>query len=211
MRSDSLGQLLLQIVLALNAVRVDGPLILDAKALAIAWHSADPDAGRGAGQLAKGYKLHMIVDRGGNLRAFEVCALNVSEQTVARSLIAQLDRQRRCMLADANYDSNRLDDLAGAKGIQLLAARRYKNAKGIGHHRHSPHRLAAIKEMQEDPRRLAERRRIEGCFGTLGNVIGGLNGLPNWVRRQHRVKRWVLTKLIIDATHRKRREAMLAA
>lgn len=214
LRSQSVSDLLLRVLVVLNAACSEGPLILDAKALPIAWHSADPDAGvgRGVGQLAKGYKLHVIVDRAGNLRAFAVLALNVSEPDAAALLIAQLDeRGHRCVLADAGYDSNRLYDLAGARGIQLLAERRYKKAKGIGHHRHSPHRLEALRLMEREPRRLAERRRIEGCFGTLGNVIAGLNGLPNWVRRAHRVHRWVLTKLIIDAAHRRRRQALHAA
>lgn len=214
LRTDSILELLLRLVLAIQLTSPDGLLLLDAKPLPIAWHSTDPDAGvgRGAGGLAKGYKLHTILDFDGNVQAFAVFPLNVSEQAAAELLITQLHGvEGRTMLADANYDSNRLYDLAGERGVQLLAQRRYQNAKGIGHHRHSPHRLEALRRMAEDETLLDPRRRIEGYFGTLGNVIGGLNGLPNRMRRLQRVERWVIAKLIIDAAHRRRRSKRHAA
>ncbi|HHN77792.1 MAG TPA: IS4/IS5 family transposase [Phycisphaerales bacterium] len=214
LRTESVRDLLLRWLLAINLVRDDGPLILDAKALAVAWHSTDPDAGigRGVGQLSKGYKLHAIVDRDGNLRAFAVLPLNVSEQAAAEHLIDQLPQEHgRVLLADGNYDSNRLYDRAADKGIQLIAERRYKRAKGLGHRRHSPYRLEALRRMEAAPDLLAERRLIEGCFGTLGNVVGGLSSLPNWVRRRGRVERWVIGKLLIDAAHRRKRKLPIAA
>jgi hypothetical protein len=214
LRSVSVRAVLEQMLVALNAACVDGPLILDAKALPIAWHSADPDAGvgRGAGQLSKGYKLHVIVDLAGNLRACVVRSLKMSEHRAVALLLDQLDPgESRCVLADGGYDSNRLYDLVGARGMRLLAARRYRHARGIGHVRHSPHRLEALRRMELDPSCLHPRRRVEGCFGTMGNVCAGLNGLPNWVRREHRVERWVLTKLIIDAAHRRQRTARRSA
>jgi len=214
LRTESVCDLLLHWLLAANLVCDDGPLILDAKALAVAWHSADPDAGigRGAGQLSKGYKLHAIVDRDGNLRAFVVFALNVSEQAAAEYLIDQLPQEHgRVLLADGNYDSNRLYDCAAEKGIQLIAERRYKQARGLGHHRHSPHRLEALRRMEADSDLLAERRLIEGCFGTLGNVVAGLSSLPNWARHWDRVERWVIGKLLIDAAHRRIRKHANAA
>ena len=214
LRTESVCNLLVRWLRAANLQCDDGPLILDAKALAIAWHSADPDAGvgRGVGQLSKGYKLHAIVDRDGNFRAFVVLPLNISEQAAAEQLIDQLSQEDgRVLLADGNYDSNRLYDYAAGKGIQLLAARRYKNAKGLGHCRHSPHRLEALRQMEADADLLAERRLIEGCFGTLGNIIGGLCSLPNSVRHEDRVERWVMAKLIIDAAHRRKRTRRNAA
>ena len=101
--------------------------------------------------------------------------------------------------------------MAGQRGVQLIAARRYKKAKGLGHHRHSPHRLVALDMQQRDPKILEPRRRIEGHFGTMGNVIGGLAPLPNAVRGLPRVKRWVTAKLLIDALHRLRRTRLQAA
>lgn len=214
LRSESVVDQMLHWLLAMNLACDDGPLILDAKALAIAWHSADADAGvgRGVGQLSKGYKLHAIVDRSGNLRAFAVFPLNISEQAAAELLIEQLPQMNgRVLLADGGYDSNRLYDCAAGKGIQLLAERRYKQARGIGHCRHSPHRLEALRQMDADADLLSDRRLIEGCFGTLGNTVGGMSGLPNWVRRLDRVERWVITKLIIDAAHRRKRKCTNAA
>lgn len=214
LRTDSVLDLMLRVLQELNRVSVkDGVLILDAKALPLAWHTADPDAGvgRGAGALAKGYKLHMIVDGAGNLEAFAVLPLNVGEQAGARLLIHQLAvLGNRWMLGDSNYDCNHLYDAAGDIGVQLLAPQRCRNAKGLGHCYHSPHRLRALRLMKNLPLHRGVRRTIEGCFGTLGNVIGGLNGLPNWVRRLHRVERWVTVKLIIDAAHRRLRRSDVA-
>jgi IS5 family transposase len=212
LRSASVLDLLLRVIASLNPLdecNDKNELILDAKALAVAHHSADPDArfGRGVGALAKGYKLHLIADSSGKIVAFAVRPLNVSEQHVAGHLLQSLpgDSPRR-LLADGNYDCNRLYDLATEKNLQLIAARRYKNARGIGHRKHSPHRLEALRLMQADPTILAPRRRIEGTFGTLGNVIGGLTPLPNHVRRLPRVERWLIAKLIIYSLHRKRRK-----
>ena len=36
-------------------------------------------------------------------------------------------------------------------------------------------------------------------FGNLTNFGGGLSPLPAWVRRLHRVERWVRAKLIVSA------------
>jgi len=202
----------------IGALRLTGQgertLIIDGRPLAIARHSADPDAafGRAAGGLGKGYKLHAIVDLLGNCRCFRVEPLNVSEQAAAATLIAQLeDEPADTLLADANYDSNTLYELAGHRGVQMIAARRYKKAKSVGHRRHSEHRLHALTILANDPTAMNRRRFIESCFGTQGNVIGGLGPLPNHVRRLRRVRLWVAAKLAIDAAHRQRRAAQKAA
>lgn len=196
----------------IQALRITGKgdrlLIIDGRSLTIAKHSADPDAsfGRAAGGLGNGYKLHAIVDSIGNCRAFRVKPLNISEQVVARELLGSLPaHQADILLADACYDSNRLYQLAGDRGVQMLAQRRHAKAKSVGHRRHSRHRLRALDIMQADPDVMAPRRFIESCFGTQGNVIGGLGPLPNHVRRLWRVRLWVAAKLAIDAAHRRRR------
>ena len=189
-------------------------LIIDGRALTIARHSSDPDAsfGRGTGGLGNGYKLHAIVDLCGNCRCFRVEPLKISEQAAAKHLITTLQpKQAGVLLADANYDSNELYELAGARGVQMLAQRRYANAKSIGHRRHSAHRLCALKLMRAQPEITQRRRFIESCFGTQGNVIGGLGPLPNHVRRLPRVRLWVALKLAIDAAHRRRRAREPAA
>lgn len=212
LRAPSLTALIGAVIPRLH---VRGPgrrtLLLDGRPLPIARHSADKDAGSGrvAGGLGRGYKLHQIADLLGNCRGFRVESLRVSEQAAACELLGSLRRGEAArLLADANYDSNKLYDLAGSKGVQMLAARRYRHAAGIGHRRHSPHRLRALEMMRSDPDVLACRRRIEGVFGTQGNVVGGLGALPNHVRGLRRVRLWVASKLAIDAAHRYRRSKL---
>jgi hypothetical protein len=198
---------------ALAEAGIDLPatLILDAKPLPLSGHSMDKDAGFGrAGSIfTRGYKLHAIADLSGNIRAFRVESLKVGEQAAAHALLALLPAQAQGtrLLADANYDSSALYDAAGARGLQLVAARRYRHAKGLGHVYQSPFRLRALELQREDPRVLDERRRIEGFFGTMGNVVGGLAPLPNAVRGRRRVELWVAAKLAIDAAHRSIRAA----
>ena len=189
-------------------------LMIDGRKLCIALHSADADATKICRKrvVYKGYALHAIVDASGNCRAWRVETLNVSEQAAAKILIAELEPgSADKLLADANYDSNELYELAGRRDIQMFAARRYKNAKGVGHHWHSEHRLYALKVMKRDRKALCGRRFIESCFGTQGNVVGGLGPLPNHVRGLERVRRWVALKLAIDAAHRHLREKRRAA
>jgi hypothetical protein len=204
---------------ALEALRVPvherpDQRLMDAKPLQISGNSVDPDArcGRACGMMAKGYKLHSIADLAGNQRVYEVTPLNVHEARVARVLLERLPMTPGgTLLADGNYDWNDLYDLAAARGVQFIAAPRRKLALALGHHRHSPHRLRAIRLRKRRPGVLDQRRRIEGHFGTMGNVIGGLAPLPNHVRGLTRVRRWVTAKLIVDALHRLRRYRSKAA
>jgi hypothetical protein len=182
-------------------------LSIDGRPLATARHSADRDAahGRAAGGLGKGYKLHQIVDSVGNCRAFEVLPLNVNEQKAAFVLIGRLEPgEGDTLLGDNAYDANTLYECAGLKGIQLLAPRR-ASAAALGHHAHSAWRLKCIGLLAARPELLDGRRWIESCFGTQGNVVGGLGPLPNFVRGLLRVRLWVAAKLAIDAAHRQRR------
>ncbi len=197
----------------LASMRVRGKgertLIIDGRALQIARHSADTDAafGRAAGGMGKGYKLHAIVDLLGNCRGFRVEPLNISEQAVACDLIKEIGvDDADVLLADGNYDANVLYELAGERGVQLFAARRYRHARSLGHRQHSEHRRRALKLMEADPSLLDQRRVIESCFGIQGNTIGGLGPLPNHIRRLARVRRWVTLKLAIDAAHRCQRQ-----
>ena len=216
LRAVSLCSLVVSLFAALRVRCEDGSctLIIDGKPMTVSGNSVDRDVGfgRACGVMGKGYKLHAITDLAGNMWVFEVAPLRVSEQAMARTLIERLgDRPGTTLLADANYDANVLYDMAGQRGVQLIAKRRYKKAKGLGHHRHSPHRLAALDMQQRDPKILEPRRLIEGHFGTMGNVIGGLAPLPNAVRGLPRVTRWVTGKLLIDALHRLRRSRLQAA
>lgn len=177
--------------------------MLDGKPLTVAKHSSDREAtaGRGAGFKARGYKIHAIYAGSSLPIAWSISGLHYSEQRAARALIARLDDQGY-LLADAGYDSNYLYQLAAQHEHILLTPRRYPKAKGVGHHRHSPHRLEAIDRLQFAPSPFANdlldhRRQIETRFANQTNFGGALTHLPPWVRRPHRVALWIAGKFII--------------
>ena len=199
---DRLGQRLNGHAAATLIKRIDG------KPLTVANHSSDPDAsfGRGAGGMANGFKLHAIHAGRPMPEAFEIQPLNVSEQAVAKRLIGQLTGEGY-LLGDANYDDSDLFDRAADAGHQLIAPRR-KPHTGLGHCRQSMHRLRCIDRLEPGVNRpctfgralLRQRRQIESDFGNAVSFGGGLStGLPAFVRRLSRVRRWGHAKLLINA------------
>ena len=70
---------------------------LDGKSLTVAAHSTDRDAawGRGAGQRARGYKLHAIWSDSPMPDQWCVTPLNVVEKRMAKRLIPRLAKQER--------------------------------------------------------------------------------------------------------------------
>ena len=100
---------------------------LDGKPLPVSRHSVDPQAtsGRGAGGLAKGYKLHAIYGKSNRPLAMRVTGLGVDERTVATELIAELPCSGY-VLADGFYDANRLHELAVECGQKLITPRRFR-------------------------------------------------------------------------------------
>lgn len=181
---------------------------IDGKALPIAPHSGDKQAtfGRSTGGKAKGYKLHMVITLSGYVLAWRVAPMNVDEREMARRLLGDLEHEGY-LLADANYDSNKVFDAAGARQIKLVAPRRGSTRRGLGHRRHSEFRLRC-KDLLENTvstfgRRLHRlRAQIERYFGTLSSASGGLTCLPGWVRTWRRVHNWVAAKIIITAARR---------
>ena len=174
--------------------------IIDAKPLPVGGYSKDSDAhwGRACGGGARGYKFFAIWGQSPLPTAWELGPMNVSEKKMAEKLLPQLSG-KGWLLADAQYDSNRLYDLAFAHGYRLLAPRRKKG--GLGHHYQSPHRLYAIEQLEGNQRPDFHRQRIqiERNFGHWTSFGGGLAPLPSWVRRGHRVRLWVQAKLLINA------------
>ena len=180
--------------------------MLDGKPLPVGGYTEDPDAayGRGAGVMAKGYKLHTVWSNGVLPDAWEVTSLGVSEKAVAGPLMSRL-RYGGYLLADLNYDSSPLFDRASESGYQLVVPIKHPNA-GKGNHYQSPHRLRCI-EMMRKGRGLSDfgrtlygmRTDIERKFGNATSFGGGLGPLPAWVRRLHRVRIWVWAKLLINA------------
>lgn len=176
--------------------------VIDAKGLTVSGLSKDADAryGRCAGGMAKGYKLFAIWGEGPLPLAWALASMNQSEKTMARQLIPNLPGEGY-LLGDAEYDSNALYDMAHEAGYQLLARKRQRRSKGLGHQRQSPYRLRCI-ELLKRPfgKRLYRfRRQIERDFGGLTSFSSGLSPLPAWVRRFPRVCNWLQAKLLINA------------
>jgi Transposase DDE domain len=193
---------------------------LDGKPLPVGGASHDPDArnGHGAGKIAKGYKLHAVWGGRPMPEAWSVEPLNVCETKAAEALLPELaGRGGGYLLADGEYDANGVFGAAGAAGYQPVAPRE-DPAAGLGHRRQSPYRLRCIELLRGTVgaggslrdrierafgafgRELhALRGRIERSFGNATSFAGGLGPLPAWVRRRHRVWRWVWAKLLINA------------
>jgi len=172
---------------------------LDGKPLTVGGATKDPDAryGRAAGAMAKGYKLHTVWSTRALPEAWEVTPMNTGESTVARGLIPQL-ASGGYLLADGNYDSNALFDLAWQQGYQLVAPL----PKGQpGHQYQSPLRLRSIALMKSVFGRRLYRLRItiEEAYGNATSFAGGLAPLPAWVRGLARVRTWLWAKLLINA------------
>lgn len=187
-------------------LRQSGPpgliAFIDGKPLPVGGNSKDPDArwGRGAGGLAKGYKLHAVWSKDVLPEAWEVTPLNVPEKTVACRLLAEL-HHGGYLLADGEYDASYLYDRAFQQGYQLVSPCRKAKNPGSGRHYQSPHRLHSIELLQHEfgQQLYQARRDIERDFGNATSFGGGLAPLPAWVRGLHRVRTWVWAKLLINA------------
>lgn len=175
---------------------------VDGKPLTVSRHSIDADArhGRGAGGMDRGYKLHAIYTENNRPIAWEVTPLNQKESKVAARLL-EGQSVSSYLLADGAYDANHLYDRVAEQGGCFLAAKARPNARGIGHHRHSPHRIEALQRLAKPSDFVAdlvnERRRVETRFAHLTNFGGGLTCLPPWVRTLPRVSKWVTAKILI--------------
>jgi len=177
--------------------------VFDGKPLTVGGFSKDPDAKRGhvPRGYAKGYKLHVIVDESsGKIDAFEVTPLNGGEPTATLELLDKVDLKGCTARGDSNYDSNPLYAGVADAGGKLVAPRK-KPYTGLGHHPNHPDRLRAIRHLElgdlvledHETRRIA----VEQALAHLTNLPFGLFSLPNFVRRLHRVKRWVAGKILL--------------
>lgn len=177
--------------------------MIDGKPLVISGCSKDRQAGygRAAGGKAKGYKIHVIVGSDGSIAHWRVAPMNKDERVMAGRMLKQTTIQGY-LLADSNYDSNKLHAACDKTGnLQMVARRRYGPGKGHGHRKQSPGRMRS-KAILENPHNefgktlLAQRDDIERYFGRLTNWGGGLTHLPPWARTHRRVDRWIQAKLI---------------
>jgi hypothetical protein len=183
--------------------------MIDGKPLPIGGCSKDAQAGygRSAGGKAKGYKIHAIIGSDGAVANWRVAPMNKDERVMAGRLLGSTSLEGY-LVADSNYDSNRLHEICDRLGnLQMVVPRRYGPGHGFGHKRQTRGRLRSA-QILEDPfpnfgRRLRlDRNQIERCFGNLSNWGGGLTGLPAWVRTHRRVHRWVQAKLVLTALKR---------
>ena len=201
LRTAAVEQLLLDVEQALLTLSAAGQLVLaiDGKTLPIGRPSKDRDAACCRG--VKGYKLHAVWGDSPLPQAWTVAPLNVSERCVARELLADLPGSGH-LLGDSQYDVNYLYEAAARSGYQLLAPQQ-RPSDLLGHRRHSPHRIRGLQLLQSavGKQLYRQRRRIEHRFAQLTSFVGGLAPLPFWVRRFHRVKLWVHSKLLISAVH----------
>jgi IS5 family transposase len=184
--------------------------ILDGKPMPVGGPSKDPEAkrGRGAGGMAKGYKLHTVWAGEALPETWEVTSLNMHECVVAERLVAQLSGGGY-LLADGNYDSNKLADQAYERGYQLVVP--VNNYTGRGHRYQSPHRLRNLDLLAGDFGRglYQQRGGIERRFANATS-FSGMGPLPAWVRRLHRVRTWVWAKLLINAVRIQRNKRLVA-
>lgn len=183
--------------------------MVDGKPLAISGCSKDRQAGYGkaAGGKAKGYKLHVLVTPAGGLADWRVAPMNIDERVMAQRMLKRAEIQGY-VVADGNYDSNRLHAVCDAKANQqFVSPRRGGPGRKLGHRKHTPGRLRSI-AMLEAPQPqfamqlLRDRGAIERYFSQTSCWGGGLTHLPPWARTHRRVRRWVQAKLTLTALKR---------
>jgi hypothetical protein len=183
--------------------------MIDGKPLSISGCSKDKQAGygRAANCKAKGYKIHAIVGSDGAIASWRVAPMNKDERVMAERMVRTAPIQGY-LVADSNYDSNKLHEACLKRDqLQLVTRRRYGPDHGTGHRKQSSGRLRAI-ELTENPKPafatnlLRDRNEIERRFANLTNWGGGLTCLPPWVRTHRRVHRWVQAKLVLAAVKR---------
>jgi len=182
---------------------------IDGKPLPIGGCSKDEQSafGFGASCVCRGYKLYAVGDKNQGFVQWTVRPMNQGETKIARELIMKLDGNGY-LIGDGAYDKNHLYSLAGKKHVQLVTPQRIRNAKGLGHRRHSRHRLRAMDLIKRPfgQSLISGRTSIERMFGNLVTFGGGLKPLPHWVRTLFRVEMWVRAKMILYHLWRMRNE-----
>lgn len=171
--------------------------LMDSRPLRVGAYSQDPDVrtGYAKGGFTKGYKLHALATKQGQIVAWRLTGLNRNDKPVAWELIDEA-RPQGIVLADGAYDSGALYDHVWKHRALLLTP--LPGNVGGGHRRQSKARLVAAHLWERGAETLyRERLEIERIFSRQSSFGGGLAPLPAWVRRWTRVHRWVTAKLIL--------------
>ena len=182
---------------------------VDGKPLIISGHSQDRQAGygRAINGKAKGYKIHAIIGLDGSLPHWRIAPMNKDERVMAKRMLNQTEIHGY-LLADGNYDSNKLHKQCDDHGnLQLVSPRRGGSGRGFGHRKQTTGRLRSVEILEHHTPDFGNqlfnlRTTIERYFANLCNWAAGLTHLPPWIRTYKRVKRWVQTKIIINAVKR---------
>jgi hypothetical protein len=205
LRGFSTAQLITDLLAALRDSQPSLCRHMDSKPLPVGGFSKDRDARRGyaTGTMARGYKLYCIWGRSVVPDVWSLAPLNCADASLAAELIERLEGGGY-LLADATHEGNPLSERAGRLGFQLVSPRRRPNTP-LGRGPQSIYRLRSV-ELLEGPGGFGrslyrEREAIERRYGQLTCFGGGLQPLPSWVRRPHRVAAWVACKLLINAVH----------
>jgi hypothetical protein len=183
---------------------------VDGKPLPVSNHSQDRQAryGRAVGGKSRGYKIHAIVGQNGAIAHWRLAPMNKDERVMAGRMLKET-KIRGYLLADSNYDSNKLHQVCDDLGsLQLVSPRRYGPGRGFGHRKQTAGRLRSVEILEHHSADFGRdlfklRKSIERYFGNLTNWSASLTHLPPWVRTYRRVKRWVQAKIIANAIKRK--------
>jgi hypothetical protein len=186
-----------KLVECLTAGKSRGTCVIDGMPLMVNDFSKDPDARNGHAHRhwGRGYKLHAVFDGQGVVLRFEVCALNVNERVPAIHMLSGLERYARRVLADGNYDGKPLHRSLDGRPIKLYTPLIRNEAGPKTHPRRRRLKRLLAKPIAAKLRQA--RDQIERQFGLFGNLGFGFKGLPNWVRRLHRVTDWLSLKLLL--------------
>ena len=171
--------------------------LMDSRPLRVGAYSRDPEACNGYTKdgFAKGYKLHVLATKQGQIVAWRLTGLNRNDKPVAYELIEEGCPQG-FVLADGAYDSGDLYDHV-LKHKALFLTPLPPNVGG-GHRPQSSARMLAADLWAHGAEEVyRERLGVERIFSQQSSFGGGLAPLPAWVRRQERVWRWVAAKLIL--------------
>lgn len=175
--------------------------LIDGKPLNVGPCSADRDAR--SNRIGRGYKLHAVVTKQGQIPMFCVHPLNAHEMPVARVMLRSMGplTPGTLVLADGNYDAHVLHKDVAALGGWLVTRPRGCSTHPVTRRQMGEARRTLIDLWQHHPRLMwrvyRQRGTIERVFGHLSCTPGLLGPLPGFVRGLARVRRWVGGKICL--------------